>query len=486
MRKVRWDGKILDSIMPRPENAQDVLDLIHQSGLVGEAALAHFTSKLTQTETRDGLLGLMVAEGLLTRYQAAELIGGEWRGLRLGGYRILDRIGNGGMSQVYLAEHVVLGKRVAVKVLSVSLRADKAARRRFVREARAASAIEHPNIVHVFDVDMDHDPPYLVMEYVDGISLQAAVADYGTFTGEEAAAVGCEIARGLAVAASVGLVHRDIKPANLLLDRRGGVKILDLGIIRLLGDDTHPPGYEAEEILGTLDYLAPEQAENSANVDARADLYALGATLYFLLAGHPPFPGTDPRHKLAAKQFSDPPPIHRLRPDVDPGLSRVIHTLLVRDVAGRCQSATDAVVSLSPFASLTADFPKRYFRLLSSSAEKEGVKIHRDLSLVSPTESIRKPAFRVAVATPQPQTQTQSLTVDEVDDSGPPTVRLSKALTDMVMDALLEVPPTPLKEAQETSIEPSATGRAWWMTGWTLFAIAAVVVIAVIAWVWLG
>ena len=158
--------------------------------------------------------------GDLTIYQADELAAGRWRGLWLGGYRVLDRLGKGGMGHVFLAEHAVLGKRVAVKVLSAGLRADPAARQRFVREARAAAAVDHPNIVHVFDVDMDHDPPFLVMEYVDGVNLQAAVARRGPFTAAEAATVGAEVARGLAAAAA-GLVHRDIKPANMLVDRQG-------------------------------------------------------------------------------------------------------------------------------------------------------------------------------------------------------------------------------------------------------------------------
>jgi len=478
MRIPRLDGKTFIPIMLRPETAQDVLDLVRQSGLVGEIALAQFMARLSQTETRDGVLGHLIADGLLTRYQASELVVGQGHGLRLGGYRVLDRLGKGGMSQVYLAEHAVLGKRVAVKVLSANLRADKAARRRFVREARAASAIEHPNIVHVFDVDMDHDPPYLVMEYVDGVSLQAAVAECGTFTGGEAAAVGCEVARGLAVAAMVGLVHRDIKPANLLLDRRGSVKILDLGIVRLLGDDTQPPGSEAEEILGTLDYLAPEQAENSASVDARADLYALGATLYFLLAGHPPFPGTDLRHKLAAKQFSDPPPIHRLRPDVDPALSGVIHTLLTRNAASRYQTAVEAIATLSPFAALPADFPRRFFHPLHRSTVTDGSALDRDSSPVAPTQSIRKPGFHATTTSPPPPP------VQATDDPGP-TVRISKALTDMTMDALPDAPQAAPLEGQKPDQTQSVPPRSHRVLVWVLPVILAAIAIVAVAWIWL-
>jgi serine/threonine protein kinase len=457
--------------MLSPKTAQDVLELIRQSGLIGDSTLSRMMAHLSEDETRDGVLALLMANGFLTRYQAAELAGGQWRGLVLGPYRVLDRLGKGGMSHVYLGEHAVLNKRVALKVLSASLRADKVARKRFVREARTAAAIEHPNIVHVYDVDMDHDPPYLVMEFVDGISLQAVVADYGTLSGGESAAIGAEIARGLSIAADYGLVHRDIKPANLLLDRRGGVKILDLGIVRLLGDDTHPPGIEADEILGTLDYLAPEQAENSTRVDARADLYALGGTLYFLLAGHPTFPGTNVRHKLAAKLYSDPPPIHRLRPDVDPALSAVIHTLLARDRAARFQTAYEVMSALTPFAQLPGDFPVRFFRPQHGSTLTED-----GISTPPETESIRRPGYRPGAGKPIEPT----LDAGATDDPGPPTVRLSKALTDMAMTALPDDTPPPEPRKQELLAQHLSPSRPWRQLFWgtLLIAVACAAIVA--------
>jgi serine/threonine-protein kinase len=410
--------------MARPETAQDVVELIRRGGLVGEPHLDQVLPQLQPGAGPEGVLGLMVATGLLTRYQAEEVAAGRWRGLWLGGYRVLDRLGQGGMSHVYLAEHSVLGKRVAVKVLSAGLQADPAARQRFVREARAAAAVNHPNIVHVFDVDMDHDPPFLVMEYVDGISLQAAVARHGALTAAETATVGGEVALGLAAAAKAGLVHRDIKPANLLMDRRGRVKILDLGIVRLHGEDTVPRmdgGDGTDTILGTLDYLAPEQALNSSDVDARADVYSLGATLYFLLAGHPPFPGTDVRHKLAAKQYTDPPPIHRLRPDVDPNLSAAIHSMLARDPAARCQSAAEAAAALAPFATPVEDFPARLFRP-SRPSTGDPSKEHDALPLPI-TERIRKSTLNM----------TGTGTPEDVGEQGRPTDLVTKAPTAPVM-----------------------------------------------------
>jgi serine/threonine protein kinase len=203
------------------------------------------------------------------------------------------------------------------------------------------------------------------------VSLQAAVARAGTFSVGETAAVGVQVADGLARAAAVGLVHRDIKPANLLVDRRGGVKILDLGIVRFTHDDTFSRTHGAEVILGTLDYLAPEQAEDSSRVDTRADLYALGATLYFLLAGHPPFPGSDVRRKLMAKRNEDPPAIHQLRPDVSDEFSAVVQRLLARAPTDRYPTPAVVVAALHPWVAPGTDFPARLFRLSSDSTAHE-------------------------------------------------------------------------------------------------------------------
>jgi|GEM_PF-2075705 len=352
--------------MTRPQTVQDVFEALSQHRLVESARLDAFMDRHHSADIPTALERL-VAEGLLTPFQANEVASGHGARLWLGSYRVIDRLGRGGMGNVFLAEHAVLGRRVAVKSLSDSLRADPGARKRFVREARAAAALDHPNIVRVFDVNMLHEPPYLVMEYVDGLSLQAAVAQAGTFSAAEAAAVGVQVADGLVQAAAVGLVHRDIKPANVLIDRRGAVKILDLGIVRFTQDETHSRLNATEVILGTIDYLAPEQAEDSSKVDIRADIYALGATLYFLLAGHPPYPVADVRRKLNAKRNEDPPLIHELRPDVPPDFSTLLGRLMARDPAERIPAPAMVVAALHAWASPGADFPSRLFRMSSDT-----------------------------------------------------------------------------------------------------------------------
>ncbi|MBM3983692.1 MAG: serine/threonine protein kinase, partial [Planctomycetes bacterium] len=352
--------------MTRPQTDQDVFDALRRDRLVAPARLEVFAARHGPLSA-GAALDRLVNEGLLTAFQAREVAGGRGDGLWLSGYKVLDRLGKGGMGQVYLAEHGVLARKVAVKVLSDALRADPGARRRFAREARAAATLDHNNIVRVFDVNMDHDPPYLVMEYVDGVSFQAAVARSGTFATGEAAAVGVQVADALSGAAAVGLVHRDIKPANLLVDRAGAVKVLDLGIVRFEHDDAFSRVHGTGALLGTIDYIAPEQAENSSAVDARADLYALGVTLYFLLAGHPPYPVADARAKLAAKQAEDPPAIHALRPDVPAEFAAVVARLMARNPADRYPHPAAALAALHPWAVPGPDFPARLFRPSSDS-----------------------------------------------------------------------------------------------------------------------
>ena len=352
--------------MTRPQTVQDVFDALRRDRLVESARLSAFEERCSAPDV-PAVLARLVAGGLLTEFQAGEVALGNSAALWLGNYRALDRLGRGGMGAVFLAEHAVLGKRVAVKVLSAALRADPGARKRFFREARAAATLDHPNIVAVFDVDMAHDPPFLVMEHVDGVSLQEAVARGGTFAAGEVAAVAVQVADGLARAASVGLVHRDIKPANLLVDRRGAVKILDLGIARFTQDDTNSRVNGNEVILGTLDYLAPEQAVDSSEVDIRADIYALGCTLYFLLTGHPPYPGKDLAWKLRAKQTSDPHPLQQLRPDLPVEFALTIHRLMARARADRCPTPAAVIAALHPWAVPGPEFPGRLFRLTRDS-----------------------------------------------------------------------------------------------------------------------
>ena len=345
--------------MPQPTTAADAVDMVRKSGLIDAARLER-TVPVPPDAGPDAVFARLTADGLLTPFQAERLAAGKFKGFVIGGYRLLDRLGAGGMGTVYLAEPTAGGDRVAVKVLGHGLAHDPVARERFAREGRAAAGVTHPNLVPVREIHPDAQPPYLVMDYVDGITLQAAVSQGGTFSAGSAAHCGREAARGLQAAADAGLVHRDVKPANLIVARDGAVKLLDLGIVRVEdgGDLTrNDPG----AILGTADYLAPEQAVDSSTVDARADIYSLGATLYFLIAGHPPYPGGSADDKLRLKQTTDPARIDSLRPDVPAGLADVVHRMLARRPDGRPPTPASAAALLGPWADPRADFPARLF-----------------------------------------------------------------------------------------------------------------------------
>jgi serine/threonine-protein kinase len=298
------------------------------------------------------MLGRLVDAGMITRYHADKLAAGKYKGFRLGSYLILDQLGTGGMGQVYLAEHVNMRRLVAVKVLPPhAFENDPVARERFFREARAAGTLDHPNVVRVFDLCQEGKILYLVMEYVEGLSLQAVVARHGPLSVEAACHYARQVLFGLQHAHDLGFVHRDIKPANLLLDRAGVVKILDLGLVRSEADAGTglTRQLDNKSILGTADYVAPEQAVDSSKVDARADVYSLGATLYFLLTGRPLFPEGRTAQKLVWQQIKDPVAVDRLRPGVPADLAAVVHTMLKKKPAERYQTAQGAFEALAPF-----------------------------------------------------------------------------------------------------------------------------------------
>ncbi len=366
--------------MPRPATLTDAIDLIRKCGLVEDRAVKEFISRTKQDGLRgltpESLLARMVADDLLTPFQAKQLGEGRWRGLVLSDYHLQARLGNGGMGQVFLAEDRARRRPVAIKVLNAHVADDPIAKARLVREARATASLDHPNIVKVVAIDAAHSPPFLVMEFVDGLSLQAIVSRTGTLRVEAMALCGRQIAFGLAHAADAGLVHRDIKPANLLLDRTGVIKILDLGIVLLRGKTSQltfgPDG--RRPILGTLDYLAPEQARDSHEVDGRADIYSLGGTLYFLLAGHPPFP--EGGSHLFDARATEAPPIHLLRPDVPEELSTVLATMLARDPARRYQTALEAADALAPWAIPVPGFPEDLFTQLPAGDGTDAFLAH--------------------------------------------------------------------------------------------------------------
>jgi serine/threonine protein kinase len=339
--------------MPAPATTDDLLDLIRKSGLIDPARLDAF---LEEAGTHGPpppkqLLGDLVAAGLLTQFHAEQFLLGKWRGFTIGRYKVLERLGFGGTGAVYLCEHVMVKRKVAVKVLPLAKADNPAALGRFYREARAAGVLNHPNLVRAHDIDQEGGLHFLVMDFVDGSNLQEIVSRFGRFAVARACDYVRQAALGLEHAHENGLVHRDIKPANILLDRQGVIKILDLGLARFFHDEKDPltMKYDEKNVLGTADYVSPEQALNSHDVDIRADLYSLGCTFYFLLTGQPPFPGGKAAQKLIWHQVKQPTPVRELRGEIPEEISAIVMRMMAKKPADRYQTPAEVVADLEPW-----------------------------------------------------------------------------------------------------------------------------------------
>lgn len=327
--------------MPLSRPTADVfLTTVKKSGLVEPERLQKLLAELQaangDVNNSAAIADFLVEKNLVTRWQAEKLLLGKHKGYFLGKYRLLSLLGKGGMSSVFLAEHVLMRRRCAIKVLPTKRVADSSYLARFHREAQAVAALDHPNIVRAYDVDHQTDKDaeihFLVMEYVEGDSLQDLVDRGGPLGFADAANYIRQAALGLEHAHQEGMVHRDIKPGNLLVDPGGTVKLLDLGLARYFSSEekegTALTIAHDEKVLGTADYLAPEQALDSHTVDHRADLYSLGCTFYFLLTGHPPFTEGTLAQRLMAHQTKDPPPVEKDRPDTPPTLAAILRTMM--------------------------------------------------------------------------------------------------------------------------------------------------------------
>jgi len=358
--------------------ATDLRSLIERSGLLTDSQLDPWFAN-GDTDP-DAIAFRLLAERLLTPFQARQLQKGRTEGFFLTDkYKVLDFIGSGGMGQVYLCEHLILHRLVAVKLLQLAAGSGTDAARafdRFYREARAVAALSDPNIIRVFDVDRVGPNPFMVMEYADGTNLHDIVSKHGPLSPLRAADSIRQAALGLQHAHEVGLVHRDIKPGNLLLDRSGTVKLLDLGLARFTDDPTRNQGitdkYDKHIVVGTADFMAPEQAFETAAVDIRSDIYGLGCTLYFLLTGRVPFPDRSVPEKMYAHKTRAPAPVSELCPRLPLRLAEVLDKLIAKEPGERYQTPADVVEALAesvtelvepPPAHEMPEHPAAFYRL---------------------------------------------------------------------------------------------------------------------------
>jgi serine/threonine protein kinase len=325
-------------------------DTLVEFGLIGAAELERFTA-----DSADGVVGLsraLVKAGKLTAYQAAAVYQKKGRGLLIGNYLILDKLGRGGMGVVFKARHRTLDRVVALKILPPSFTPDRGAVMRFRREFAAAGRLRHPNLVAAFEADADRGAHFLVMDYVQGIDLDHLVGEHAPLPVAEAVDYLIQAARGLGAVHEQGIVHRDIKPGNLMLDRRGTVRVLDLGLARIINAGDAFTSSVAGRLtqtgmyMGTVDYMAPEQAKDSHRADHRADIYSLGCTFHFLLTGREPFPAPTLLSRVVAHEEQPAPSLRGIRPDVPPALEAAYQKMMAKRPDDRRASMSEVIMLL--------------------------------------------------------------------------------------------------------------------------------------------
>ncbi len=277
--------------------------------------------------------------------QQHEPIAADLSGRRLGDYRLLRRLGRGAMAEVYLAEQCSLGRQVAVKVLKPELANDQTYIQRFLREARAAAALVHANIVQIHEVGCIDGVHFIAQEYVQGLNLRQWITRNGALDLRMALVVMRQVAAALAKAAEHGTVHRDIKPENIMLTRSGEVKVADFGLARVPTQGDAVDLTQAGMTLGTPLYMSPEQVEGKP-LDPRSDIYSLGVTCYHMLAGSPPFGGETALAVAVQHLKKSPDALENLRPDLPPGLCRIVHRMLAKAPEDRYPSARELLRGL--------------------------------------------------------------------------------------------------------------------------------------------
>jgi eukaryotic-like serine/threonine-protein kinase len=370
----------MPSVIAMHPAVAEFLDKVRKSELIPEPQFQLVHSKLSGQADKltdpNVAAAALIKHGFLTTWQAKAILKGRYRNFILNGKHIvLDHLGTGGMSSVYLCEHIRLKQLVAIKLIETSV-ADQAAVKRFEREARVIFSLNHRNIVRAFDFDQDGKQLFIVMEYVDGLNLHSVVEKQGPLPVDLACNYIVQAADGLQHAALSGLVHRDIKPGNLLLDRAGIVKVLDLGLARSQKQqDGLTQLHDNNAVLGTIDYMAPEQAlGGGTSVDIRADIYSLGVTFYFLLTGKVPFSEGSTAQKLLSHQMMEPVPVEEYRRDLPAGISQLIGVMLKKNPAERPTHPMEVAQRLQqwaspvtpPHAGILPKYTPRVQRLLST------------------------------------------------------------------------------------------------------------------------
>ena len=328
---------------------QQLLEILKENKLLTDGELQRIEALAPQADAQP-LSQALVAQGMLTPFQMETILNRKPEKLKIGNYDVLDKLGTGGTGTVFKARHRRMKRVVALKVLARNLGKDKTFVQRFQREVETLAQLSHPNIVMAYDADEAKVGHFLVMEFVSGKDLASIVQDQGPLGLAEALDVILQTAHGLAYVHERGMIHRDMKPANLLRDAAGTVKITDLGLARLSSSGVGPLASnaltQAGGVLGTVDYMPPEQALDSTNLDHRSDIYSLGATLYYLLIGQPVYPGQTMMDTLLKHRDAPIPSLATARPDVPAALDDLFRRMLAKSVAERTQTMAEVVKAL--------------------------------------------------------------------------------------------------------------------------------------------
>ncbi len=353
-----------------PVDLQTFLNSLASSGILSEGEVTELRQSCAANKPQPDVRNLareLVKQHRLTPFQARALYHGASKGLTVGSYIILDRIGVGGMGQVFKAQHRRMKRIVALKVLPASKVKLGDSLRRFQREVEAAAKLNHPNIVTAHDANVESGVHYLVMEFVEGHDLHWVVKHRGPIPAAEAAYWVLQVAEGLEYAHQHGVVHRDIKPGNLLLDVNNIIKILDMGLARLEepggDDDADGPLTQMGEIIGTIDFMSPEQAEDTRQADARSDIYSLGCTLHYLLTGEFLFPADTMLKKLLAHREQPVPSLARRDKSFPAELESIYQKMVAKQPNQRYQTMTEVIDALKgcreKLGPLPASYPSR-------------------------------------------------------------------------------------------------------------------------------
>jgi eukaryotic-like serine/threonine-protein kinase len=344
--------------LPNPE-LDRFLAAIRRSGLLPPGRVDALASEAPPASARNAnkLGEFLVERGILTHFQVSKLKQGTWQGLALGPFHILSPLGKGGMGTVYLAHDTRKPKGrqglVALKVLPPKrAREEDRMLARFVREMDLAQRVSHPHLTKTYETGDFGGVHFIAMEYIRGMSLRRQVAEHGPLGVPRVARLFAEVADGLQSAHEQGLVHRDLKPSNIMVTPNGHAKVLDMGLALAVGEEVPKDktiaggrGY----VVGTMDYIAPEQIDNPIGVDARADLYALGCSIYYALAGQPPFPGGTSIEKMKRHRKEFAAPLSDFNPTIPADFSRLVERLMEKAPENRYRSAAAVREALRPW-----------------------------------------------------------------------------------------------------------------------------------------